>query len=80
MPKYFLHLRIDGRLMPDDEGTLLPDLETAKREAIEGARDLVAGRVRDGEPLDLSWAFEIADDTGRTVLVVPFSEAISLRK
>ena len=46
-----------------------------EEEAIEAARDLLA----EGDLIGLDrrlWLFEVADESGTTVLTLPFSEAI----
>jgi glycine cleavage system regulatory protein len=76
MPRYFFHQRLaDGAMLHDDEGSELESLESAREEAIESARELMSQRVRQGLPANNS-AFEIEDEQGRVVLVLPFSEAI----
>ena len=44
-------------------------------EALAAARELVADGVR-GRENRTGWRFEICDETGAPVLMVPFSEAI----
>ena len=66
MPRYFLHIRDGDELIPDEEGTELPDLDAAKAEAIAGARDILAEKLRSGERLD-GEVIEIADEAGNRI-------------
>src|ERR671914_30754 len=44
------------------EGQGLRDLEAARQEAIAGLRDIVAERIRSGEPVSFSQRIEIASE------------------
>lgn len=77
MPRYFLHIRDEDGLTPDEEGAELPDLDAAKAEAIAGARDILAEKLRAGEVLSGA-VIEIADETGQVLAVVRFRDAIRL--
>jgi hypothetical protein len=62
-------------LAEDPDGSDLPDIEAARAEAIAAARDLWAMAIVKG--IDLSDdRFEVADDKGKHVLDVPFTEAL----
>jgi hypothetical protein len=73
--RYFFHLRIGEELSPDEIGLEMPDLETAYLQAFEAAQamwgELLAERC---DPLIR--AFEIADEHGRVLLQLPFSEVL----
>jgi hypothetical protein len=73
MPRYFFTARGPGVELPDREGEPLPDLEAARIAALETAREFAAHEGPDDWEM---WAFHISDATGRTVLVVPFVEAL----
>jgi hypothetical protein len=64
MPRYFFHLRSpSGRLLRDDEGVELPDLDAAAQEAALAAADL--GRDCELGGQDYSrWHFEVRSDSG----------------
>lgn len=76
MPLYFFHLRSKAGLAQDPEGFELPDMGAARTEAIEGAREVIADRVRFGDPVDFADSFEITDIEGRVLEAVLFSDAI----
>jgi hypothetical protein len=64
MPRYFFHLRAPtGRLILDDEGVDLPDLDAAAREAVEAARTFSNDAELGGDDYS-GWFFEIRSDTG----------------
>jgi hypothetical protein len=71
MPRYFFNT-IDGRRIPDDEGTDLPDLSAVRAEATR-----VMGELLKEQPEDL-WAhgrltLEVTDEGGAGVLVLAVS-------
>ena len=73
--RFFMNMRDRRRYVPDEEGDELTDGQTVREHAVETARDLIRhtrlATVRDW----LDWTFEITDDTGELVLVLPFEEA-----
>jgi hypothetical protein len=75
MPRFYLHFRGSDGLGEDPEGIELPDIDAAHAEALRLARDmrLLWSDIPPEARHEL--AFEIADETGKTVLTVPFSEA-----
>jgi hypothetical protein len=76
MRRFYFHLKTaGGKLVSDDEGLELPDLNEAKREALQGARDLLVEAIKFGEP-KVPEAFVIADETGRTLHVLPLTEVL----
>ena len=61
--------------MEDPDGSECPDDASIRREAIEGAREIMAEHIRKGRDVS-DWSFEIVDEDNRPVMTVPFSEAI----
>jgi len=78
MARYYLHIR-NGGYSEDLEGQELPDLDAARLAAIDGVRSLLSEEARQGQ-LDLSGSIEIADGDGKVLLVVPFREAVELKR
>ena len=77
MPRYFFHLRDRGEAFEDLEGTELGDDEAARTEALLTAREL----LRIGSLSVREWlgrSYEIVDESGRRVAVVPFPDAIDV--
>ena len=73
MPHFYMHLRYAGELCEDLEGADFQDLDAARAEADACACGIVSGR--NSQNLD-DTSFEITDETGETLLVCPFHEAV----
>lgn len=78
MPRFFLHLFNRVGAVPDDEGTEVPDIATARHLAVQSVRDILSEEAKHGV-IDLEGRIEIADDGGATLDVVPFASAVELR-
>jgi hypothetical protein len=78
MQRFYFNIRSEAGVLQDLEGTELPDLEAARREAIEDARQLMSDAVRIGYDI-VSRSVEVGNVAGEMVLSVPFSEALSRR-
>ena len=70
MPHYFFHLRSPGPNVTDPEGAELPDIASAHAVALDTIRKLLSD-PQDGADYS-TWSIEIIDETGQTVLQVPF--------
>ena len=75
MPRFFFHI-VEGRdFIPDEEGSVLPDLDAAKAEARASARDIarqaIAQRRR---PSDA--CVEIQDGDGRVLASLSVGEIL----
>lgn len=70
MPRYYLHIVEDVKI-EDPEGV---DLEAAREQAPEAARELVCEAVRKGF-LNLDHRVEIADECGNVQAVLDFRDA-----
>ena len=77
VPRFFLHIRDGDELLEDPDGSDHPDLETARAEAIAGARDLLAAQLKAGKPLD-GQQIEICDEAGRLLATVRFRDVFTL--
>ena len=75
MTMYYFHLRDGRQYVPDETGMDLPDIEAARVEAVQGARDILADQLRAGEALD-GQAIEIANAAGEVLEVVTFKDAL----
>ena len=75
MPRFYLRLCHGNGFTPDEEGCDLPDLAAARKRAIEGLRDVMAGELRKGE-IDLAAYIDIEDEKRAVVMRVPFAEAV----
>ena len=75
MPRYYFHIRKGDVLVDDPQGIEVAPPEALEEEAVEAARDLLA--EGDLQGLDRrEWAYEIADQSGATVLVFRFEDAV----
>ncbi len=75
MPRFFLHTHDGVGLIRDEEGSELPDLSSARAEALAAARQLwAASIIAQGDLAD--HRFDIADESGHILLVVWFMEAL----
>ncbi len=77
MAKYFLHLRdgVDETL--DIEGTEYADIEGVRTPPLLGARDLMAGDIRDGV-IDLRCRIDAENEQGELICSLPFERAIEI--
>jgi hypothetical protein len=73
MPRFFFHFRDQNGFKQDEEGQVFPDLQAAHTEALKSAQELWSDLPPDMAREAIS--IEIADETGETVLTVPFMEA-----
>ena len=62
MPRYFFNVH-DGHSCLDTEGTELADLDTARREALRFAGQVIEDQNQHNT-LGKDWRLEIADETG----------------
>jgi hypothetical protein len=60
----------------DTEGSVHPDLASARREALRRIVAILDGDARRGEPARLGRSLMITDEAGQLLLEVPFREAI----
>lgn len=77
MPRFYLNIYNDADVF-DDEGTEFPDLAAAKREAIRGARGMMADHLLEGRPITLDHRIEVADAHGTVLARIPFRELITI--
>jgi hypothetical protein len=75
MPQYFFNIVEGHEIIHDEEGSDLPDLDAARAEATEAARQIMSQSVLKGHAID-GRKFVITDEAGATVLEFPFQDAI----
>jgi hypothetical protein len=73
MPRYYFSARGPNRHIPDYDGLELSDILTARAIALAASADVL--REMEGHEHHPDWRFEITDETGQTVLIIPFSVA-----
>jgi hypothetical protein len=73
MRRYYFNFRKGDEISPDRRGMWLPDLGAARNEVVQTWGDLMAVAFLAGEtPFDCE--YEIADDSGETLLTIPLAE------
>lgn len=75
MPLFFFHLRRQGMVETDPDGTSFKTLEDAVNDAHGTLRELVADELKAGKPSDIA-GIEITDGDGNTVATVTIDEAV----
>jgi hypothetical protein len=75
MGRFYFHLRSNGRVIADQEGTDLPDVAAARLEALATARHILAEAIRFGNET-IPEAFVIADSEGRELDTVPLTTVL----
>ena len=75
MRRFYINIRDGGRIIQDEEGIDLPDVEAAKTEALNCARDMLADAIRAGRPR-VPEALMIVDEAGRHLAIVPLVAAL----
>jgi hypothetical protein len=73
--RFYFHLQQGGELITDPEGTESPDCDTARQEALQSARELLANAIKAGRP-KVPEAFVIADEAGRMLDILPLALAL----
>jgi hypothetical protein len=66
MPRFHFNIRDGAAFIPDEEGMALPDIETAREEARDSARDFVTEKFKRRIDID-GQVIEITDDRGRII-------------
>jgi hypothetical protein len=74
--RYFIHIVTDEERVVDPEGGDFSDLTSARAEAMQSARDLMAEELRCGRPVPFGWRALVADEEGCIVLTLPFSRLV----
>jgi hypothetical protein len=75
MRRFYLHVKYGDEIFPDQEGIELPDIDAARSEALQTARELLGDAVRGGKPT-VPDALVIADDAGQTLEIVPLAAVL----
>jgi hypothetical protein len=77
MPLYFFHLNECGTVIADPEGSDLPDLDAARKQAEMEARQIMSAEIRQGM-LCLGCCIVIHDADDVEVARMPFRDAVSI--
>jgi hypothetical protein len=71
--RYFIHIITDEERLVDPDGCVFADLDSARAEDSQSARDLMAEELRCGHPVPFGWRAQVADGDGKVVLTLPFA-------
>jgi hypothetical protein len=74
MPRYYFHIRNADDMARDEEGTDLPDLDSAHEAALACARELSA--IADKEGAGMPESISISDASGREVATVDIRDVL----
>jgi hypothetical protein len=77
VPRFYFDLCNGNGFTEDEEGQDLPDVGAARAQAISGARDIMAGEVKQGM-LDLSSFIEVKGERRERIFTLGFDEALEL--
>jgi hypothetical protein len=72
----FVHIITHKERIIDADGGEFKDLATARAEASQSARDLMAEELRCGRPVPFAWKAQVADDEGNVRLTLPFAQLV----
>ncbi|SEP75014.1 hypothetical protein SAMN05428969_0742 [Devosia sp. YR412] len=72
MPRFYFHYRTDDELIPDTDGSDLPDLEAAEHNAAALAKAIVEHAASTGGDTRLPRSIEITDAAGEELLYIVF--------
>jgi hypothetical protein len=77
MPHFYLHFRRGEQFFRDPEGAVFSDLESARQEAMQAARELAAECVRNNE--DIEGEIEIMDEAGQNLLILTLKDTVRVK-
>jgi uncharacterized protein DUF6894 len=77
MPRYHFHFWNGNEFTPDPEGIELPSLEAAYHRACLAAKEM-AGQLALTQGAIDARGFEIADESGRMMLALPFRDVMEV--
>ncbi len=76
MPKFTFNILDHKAYLPDPQGTDLPDVVAARRQAVQSAREILVDGAARGDDRT-GWTVVVMDEADRTVLTLPFREALA---
>ena len=76
MQRFFFHVITAAYVVRDEDGSVLPDIHTARAEAIEDARVLISDAALLGRDVS-GRSMAICDEAGNTLLALPFKDALT---
>ena len=77
MPVYYFNMRDDRGYVADVEGIDLADIAAVEAEALAGAVDIIAERLKNALKMHSETVFEVTDQSGRIVVTVNFRDILN---
>ena len=77
MPVYYFNIRDNQGYVSDEEGIDLADLAAVQAEAMAGAVDIIAERLKCAHKMRSETVFEVTDAAGNIVATLSFCEILS---
>jgi malonyl CoA-acyl carrier protein transacylase len=79
MPRYFFNVVMEGTVLPDPDGQILPNADAAWAAARRAAKSLMASKTE--RPVNwIACQFEVRDEDDEIVLEFPFVEALDTKE
>lgn len=75
MPRFFFDIHLRHGTIADPEGSELPDLPTAEREALVSLRQILGDLLRGSGPVEVQ-QIKIANGAGQVLAAVQLEDAI----
>src|ERR1700758_400689 len=75
MPRFFFHFTSQNDVSRDEVGTVFPSLEAAYLDSCQSALEMSIDKLRARED-PINDSVEIADESGRHLMNIPFSEVL----
>ena len=66
--RYFIHIITNKERLVDPDGSEFADLEAARAEVSQSARDLMAEELRGGRSVPFGWQVQVADGARRWIV------------
>lgn len=79
MMRYYLHIATDREMIMDPEGEEFPDLDSARVEAEQSARAVMATELEAGRSLATEWTVQIANARGVVLSSLSFRDILGGR-
>lgn len=74
--RYFIHIVTDQERVVDPDGAEYLDLGSARVEACQCARDLMAEELRSGRPVPFGWCVQVAAEDGTVHFTHSFAHLV----
>ena len=76
MPRFYFHICDAEGMSHDEEGSDLPDIDAARREAKASARDLITEYMKNRKPIN-GQTLQIADADGNVLEIMDLRDVLN---